>query len=99
MADQNFSTAVEQQSPRSERAQKGGLDHLGRMLETITNLASSINEQTNVVLCGGTDRGDDVLVGVQHLARQVGYLASCVQQELGHNGAETNPLEWLCPNH
>lgn len=99
MANQNFSTSVEQQAPRGKRAQKGdAAAHLPELLETIVALAYALNEQTSVALSGNTTDQDGLLRGVQQLARQVGFLASIGQQQLGGIGVETNPIEWLCRN-
>lgn len=96
MATKNFIASAPQQAPQGERAQKG--DDLARLFGAIVNLAYAISEQTDTALSGNTMDLDGWLHGVQQLARQVGFLASIGQKELGESGAETNPIEWLCPD-
>lgn len=96
MATKNSIAPIKQQAPQGERTQKG--EDLARLLGAIVDIAYAINEQTNVALNGNTLDQDGLLRGVQQLARQVGFLASIGQRDLGETGAETNPIQWLCSN-
>lgn len=94
MATENLTVTAQEQAPQIGRVHKG--EDIPRMLAAIVDLAYAINEQANVALNGNTLDQDGLLRGVQQLARQVGFLASLGQRDLGDSGAETNPIAWLC---
>lgn len=96
MATKNSIAPIQQQAPQGERTQNG--EDLCRLLATIVDLAYSINEQANIALNGNALDEDGLLRGVQQLARQVGFLASIGQRDLGETGVEANPIRWLCSN-
>lgn len=97
MATQNVTRAVEatasaqDASPLTSHREA----QLLAMLEKITELADAIQAQADAVINGADDSG--LVVGMQALAGQVGWVADSGAMLLGSQGFKVTPTEWMLP--
>lgn len=73
----------------------GTTAQLVAMLSKLTELADAIQAQTDAIITGADDSG--LVVGIQALAGQAGWIADSAQQLLGATGFKVTPAEWMMP--
>lgn len=67
------------------------------LLFEIAQLAHAIQTQAAVAIETTAGREQNLLLGIQALARQAGLFADMCQEEVDNSLIQLDPMEWLCP--
>lgn len=73
----------------------GTTAQLVAMLSKLTELADAIQAQADAIIAGADNTG--LVVGIQALAGQAGWIADSAQQLLGEKGFKVTATEWMLP--
>jgi hypothetical protein len=86
-------------NPLGERPPIGDLKKVSALLTEIAQIAFSIQTQADVAIETSSGREENLLLGIQKLARQAGLFADLCQSAVrGRPFGSDVPLEWLCPD-